>query len=96
LTSRYSGYVLHDPLGSFSFSRTRFARYDDTLILVVCIHVVVSALRDTEDMWWHLQPVLPSKPLENFVGVDSKVYLGLPWSIILMSRTELYAYHGTD
>ena len=41
LASRYRGDVLHNPFGGFCLSGTRFTGDDDTLVLVVGIHVVI-------------------------------------------------------
>lgn len=57
-TSRDRGDILHDPLGSLGFACTRLSGDDDTLILVVGIHVVVGTFGDAEDVRRHLQTIL--------------------------------------
>lgn len=52
--ARYVGNVLHEALRSFGLSCSRFAGDDDTLVLLVGVHVVVGGLGDGEDMWRHL------------------------------------------
>lgn len=63
LSARDRGDILHDPLRRLGLARARLPRDDHALILMVRVHVVVCALRDREDMWRYLQPVLALVPL---------------------------------
>ena len=50
LPTGYCSDVLHNPLRCFGLASTRFTGYDDTLILVIRIHIVVCRLCYAEDM----------------------------------------------
>ena len=66
--------VLHDALRCLGLARARLTRDDDTLVLVVCVHVVVCALRDGEYVGRDLQPVLALVLLEHLVRIDAQIY----------------------
>lgn len=72
-SSRYCRDVLHDPLRSFGLPRTRLARDDNTLVLVVRVHVVVRGFCDTEYVGRNLQTVLALVLLQYIVGVDAQI-----------------------
>jgi len=63
LTSRNGSDILHDTFRSLRLSCTRFAGYNDALVLMVGIHVVICAFSDTEHMRWHFEPILALVPL---------------------------------
>ncbi len=65
--------VLHDTLRCFGLACTGFARDDNALILLVCVHVVVSTFGDGKDVWCHLETVLASIGLEDVFGVDTEI-----------------------
>jgi hypothetical protein len=73
--------ILHDTLSSFGLSCTRFSSDDHTLILVVCVHVVVSGFSDTVYVWRNLQPVLAFVTLEDGIGVYAQIYPALAATI---------------
>ena len=74
LPSRHCGDVLHDPLRRLCLAGTGLSRDDDALILVVCVHIVVCALRDGENVGRDLQPVLALVLLEHLVRIDAQIY----------------------
>ena len=74
LPSRHCRDVLHDPLRRLGLAGTGLSRDDDALILVVCVHVVVCALRDGEYVGRDLQPVLALVLLEHLVRIDAQIY----------------------
>jgi hypothetical protein len=55
---RYRSNVLHDSLRRFGFSSTAFARNDDTLILLVTVHIIVGGFGDSEDVRWDFKSIL--------------------------------------
>ncbi len=61
------------PLRCFGLACTGFARDDNALILLVCVHVVVSTFGDGKDVWCHLETVLASIGLEDVFGVDTEI-----------------------
>ena len=58
LPSGYGSDVLHDALRSLRFAGTGLARDNDTLVLMVGVHVVVCRLRDAIHVWRYFQSVL--------------------------------------
>ena len=90
LPSGYGSDVLHDALRSLRFAGTGLARDNDTLVLMVGVHVVVRRLSDGEDVRGDLKPVLPLVLLKYIVGVDAQIYAARfrNWLSIL---TGLYA-----
>lgn len=68
------GNILHNTLRRFCLPSTRFPRNNDTLILVVRIHVVISTFCYAENMWRHFKPVLPPVLLKCLFRVDPEVY----------------------
>lgn len=50
IAARDVGNVLHYPLCGLGFASTRLAGDDDTLILLVCLHVVVRGLGNGKDV----------------------------------------------
>ena len=73
-TARDSSDVLHDTLGGFGLACAGFARDNDTLILVIRVHVVVRGFCDAADVWRDLEPVLALVPLKHLVGVDAEIW----------------------
>jgi hypothetical protein len=41
---------------------------------MICVHVIVRAFSDAEDVRRNLQPVLASISLQYFIGINSEVY----------------------
>ena len=66
--------VLHDTLCGFRLPCTRFTRDDDTLVLVVRVHVVVCGFRNAEHVRGHLETVLALVLLEHLVRIDAQIY----------------------
>jgi hypothetical protein len=64
--------VLHNPLRRLRLSRTRLARDDDTLVVLVREHVVVGALGNGIDVRNHFETVLPSVGFERRVVIDGE------------------------
>ena len=81
---------MHDALRSLRFAGTGLARDNDTLVLMVGVHVVVCRLSDGEDVRGDLKPVLPLVLLKYIIGVDAQIYAARfrNWLSIL---TGLYA-----
>ena len=71
------GDVLHYPLGSLGLAGTGFTRDDNTLVVPICLHVIVSRLGDGENVRGHLEAVLALVGLEDLVGVDAEVAKGV-------------------
>lgn len=73
------GDILHDTLCSLCLPSARFPRYNNTLVLVVGVHVVISTLCYAEDMWRNFEPILPSIFLKCFLSVDAEVFKRELW-----------------
>jgi hypothetical protein len=65
------GNVLHEAFRSLGLSCAGLARDDDTLVLLIGIHVVVGGLGDCENVRGHFQPVLALVALQDLLGVDA-------------------------
>lgn len=74
LSTRDGCNVLHNPLRGLRLSCPRFTRDNDTLILVVGVHIIVRAFCNTKDVRRDLQPVLSLVPLQYFVGIYTEIY----------------------
>lgn len=74
LASRNFSDVLHDPFRCFRLSCTRLPRNNNALVLMVGIHVIISAFGNAEDVWRDLESILPPILLECFLGVDAQIY----------------------
>ena len=72
-TSRDGGNVLHDTLCGFRLPRTGFTRDDDTLVLVVRVHVVIGGFCDAEHVRGDLETVLALVLLQYIVGVNAQI-----------------------
>ena len=73
LASRNSGDVLHNLLGGLGLTRAGLARDNDTLVLMIRIHVVVRGFSDREDVRGNFKPILALVLLEDILGVDAQV-----------------------
>ena len=75
LATRHSRDVLHDPFRCFGLACTGLARDDNTLVLMVRVHVIVCRLGDAEDVRRHLQPVFALVLLQGVVCIYPKIYV---------------------
>lgn len=73
----YTGNVLHDPLGSFRLSGTRFSRDNNTLVVLVCVHVIVGGFGHSEDMGRDFETVLIPVGFEDLISVDTHCELSV-------------------
>jgi hypothetical protein len=73
LTSRNGCDVLHDSFRSLRLSCARLAGYNDALVFMIGIHVVICAFSDTEHMGRHLEPILALVSPKNLVCVYPKI-----------------------
>lgn len=65
--------VLHNSLRGLSLASARLSRDDDTLVVLVCLHVVVRALRNREDVGRNLESILATILVEHLIGVDTQI-----------------------
>lgn len=61
--ARNSSNVLHDSLGCLCLTGTRLTTDDDTLVLLVAVHMVVGWFSNSKNMRGHLNIVLVSVPV---------------------------------
>jgi len=73
LSTRHSGDVLHDSLRGLRLSSARFPRDDDALVFLICVHIVVCAFCNAENMRRNFQPVLPSILLKDLVCINAQI-----------------------
>jgi hypothetical protein len=73
LSTGYRRDILHNPFRCLRFPSPRFSRDDDTLVFVVCVHVIVRSFRDAEDMGRDLETVLATISLKCLLGIYTEI-----------------------